>query len=96
MSIDEIKKKLSEHKEELQKKYKIREIGLFGSFVKNEQNTKSDIDILVKFEVTPTLLKFISLENCLSDLLGIKVDLVMKRALKPTIGKTILEEVIFI
>jgi len=96
LSIDEIKKKLSEHKEELQKKYKIREIGLFGSFVKNEQNTKSDIDILVKFEVTPTLLKFISLENCLSDLLGIKVDLVMKRALKPTIGKTILEEVIFI
>jgi len=96
LTIDEIKKKLSEHKKEMSEKYKIREIGVFGSFVRNEQNIKSDIDILVEFEVTPTLLKFISLENYLSDLLGIKVDLVMKKALKPTIGKTILEEVIFI
>ncbi|MBE0479241.1 nucleotidyltransferase family protein [Candidatus Aerophobetes bacterium] len=93
-TIEEIKEILKERKEELRVKYKVKELGIFGSYVRGEQNKKSDLDILVAFYETPSLLRFINLENYLSDLLGRKVDLVMKRALKPNIGKAILEEVI--
>ncbi|MEO0275301.1 MAG: nucleotidyltransferase family protein [candidate division WOR-3 bacterium] len=95
-TLEEIKVILKNLKPELEKRYKIKEIGIFGSWVKGEQKKKSDIDILVEFEETPTLLKFIEMENFLSDKLGIKVDLVMKSALKPHIGKVILSEVIYL
>lgn len=71
-------------------------LGVFGSYVRREQNPESDIDILVTFKKTPGLLKFIELENHLSDLLGVKVDLVMKNVLKPAIGKHILNEVVYL
>jgi len=50
------------------------------------------LDILVSFSKTPGLFEFIRLENYLNDLLGIKVDLVMRTALKPNIGKQIISE----
>ena len=71
-------------------------MGIFGSFLKGEQNQDSDLDILVDFEKPIGLLKFIKLENDLSKILGIKVDLVMKKALKPNIGKRILEEIRYV
>ena len=74
--------------------YKVRSLGLFGSYVRAEQRRKSDLDILVEFHEAPSLLKFLELENRLSDLLGVKVDLVMKTALKPGIGQRILDEVV--
>jgi len=77
----------------LSERYKVEELGVFGSYVRQEQSQDSDLDILVTFSETPGLLKFIELENYLSDVFGIKVDLVMKDALKPTIGKQILKEV---
>jgi len=95
-SLQEIKRTLEEHKEELRKKYKVKEIGIFGSYVRGEQKGKSDVDILIEFEDSISLLKFIELENYLSEIAGVKVDLVMKSALKPRIGKHILEEVISI
>ena len=79
---------------EITERYKIRSLGLFGSYVRAEQRRKSDLDILVEFHEAPSLLKFLELENRLSDLLGVKVDLVMKTALKPGIGQRILEEVV--
>ena len=80
----------------LKKEYRVKSIGIFGSYVHNEQQNKSDLDILVEFTETPSLIGFIKLEHHLSNILGIKVDLVMKDALKPSIGKRILEEVITI
>jgi uncharacterized protein len=77
----------------LSERYKVQELGLFGSYIRQEQSEDSDLDILVTFSETPSLLKFIELENYLSDVLGVKVDLVMKDALKPAIGKQILKEV---
>ncbi len=71
------------HKEELRQKYKVEEIGIFGSYVRAEQTQKSDVDILVTFYETIDLFSFVELENHLSDLLGVKVDLVMKEGLKP-------------
>ena len=95
-TVEEVIKILEDHKSELQERYNVKEIGIFGSYIRHEQREASDIDILVDFNDTPTLIKFINLENYLSDLLDVKVDLVMKRALKPNIGKLILEKVIFV
>ncbi|MBT4504308.1 MAG: nucleotidyltransferase family protein [Gemmatimonadetes bacterium] len=73
-------------------RYSVKALELFGSYVREEQVEGSDLDILVEFQETPGLLKFIELENYLSDFLGVEVDLVMKDALKPRIGRRILEE----
>ena len=75
-------------------RYQVESLGVFGSFVREKQSPESDLDLLVTFHEPPSLLEFIELENYLSDRLGVKVDLVMKDALKPRIGKRILEEVI--
>ena|SRR6478672_2425090 len=73
----------------------IREIGFFGSYVRQEQTETSDIDVLVEFSETPSLLKFVNLENYLSDYLGVKADLIHKSGLKPLIGERILAEVVY-
>ena len=66
--------------------------------MRGEQKKGSDIDILVEFypDSKMGLITFVELEEHLSDLLGIKVDLVTKSALKPRIGKHILKEVVYI
>ena len=86
------------YKEEIKRKYQVKEIGIFGSYVKGKQREASDLDILVEFESGAKigLLKLINLENYLSDLLGIKVDLVIKSALRPKIEKQILKEAIYL
>lgn len=76
----------------LQQKYHVRTLEVFGSFVRGEAGSGSDLDLLVTFDRTPTLLQFVALENMLSDELGVKVDLVMKDCLKPELGKYILAE----
>ena len=95
-NLEKIMSILKEHKAELKERYGAREIGIFGSYVRGEYKEKSDLDILVEFEEDAKigLLKFVNLENYLSDLIGFKVDLVEKSALKPRIGKNILREVI--
>jgi uncharacterized protein len=67
---------------------------LFGSYVRAEQTPESDLDVLVYFGEVPSLLKFIELEDFLSDSLKIKVDLVMEDALKPGIGRHIRKELV--
>ena len=78
----------------LAERYGVEKLEVFGSFVRDEQETDSDLDVLVTYREVPTLLRFISLENQLSDLLGVRVDLVMKDSLKPRIGRYILKEAI--
>lgn len=97
-SLKEIQGILGEHKEELRRKYKVKEIGLFGSFVRDEQKEMSDVDILVEFEEDAkiSLLEFVNMENYLVDMLEMKVDLVENLGLKPRIGKNILKEVIYL
>jgi len=94
--VEEIKKILRTHKEELMEKYGVQGIGIFGSYVRGEQKEDSDIDILLEFkpDARISLLDFVELENYISDLLEVKVDLVEKSALKPRIGKHILKEVV--
>jgi predicted nucleotidyltransferase len=80
----------------LKDKYKIKTLALFGSYVRGAQKRKSDVDILVEFEKPIGLFKFMALERELSAIIGKKVDLVMKTALKPRIGEHILREAIYI
>ncbi|KPV64097.1 MAG: Nucleotidyltransferase domain protein [Candidatus Bathyarchaeota archaeon BA2] len=94
MELEEIRRKLVELKPVMKGEFKVKTIGLFGSYIKGQEKEKSDLDILVEFEEPISLLKFIALENYLSDSLGVKVDLVEKSALKPRIGKHILKEVV--
>jgi predicted nucleotidyltransferase len=91
--ITHILSKLKELLPVLSDRYNVQELGVFGSYVRQEQDFDSDLDILVTFSEPPSLLKFIEMENYLSDVLGVKVDLVMKDALKPAIGQQILKEV---
>lgn len=92
--LEDLRKILQSHRKELNEKYYVTEIGIFGSFVKNQQNDTSDVDILVEFSKGIDLFTFINLKNFLSDLLEVNVDLVMKKALKPKIGQQILKEVV--
>jgi len=76
----------------LTEQYNVATLEVFGSFVRHEEKMNSDLDILVTFNKAPSILKFIRLENHLSDLLEVKVDLVLRDSLKPAIGKRILSE----
>ena len=91
--LNEIKIILKDYKLKLKSKYGIAELGIFGSYIKNLAREDSDLDLLVKFQEPISLLKFLTIENELSDLIGIKVDLVMFSSLKPQLAKYILKEV---
>lgn len=93
MTADTVLRILREELPRLRRKYDVSSIGLFGSYAKGTQHQKSDVDILVEYETAPSMLRYMELENDLSNLLGCKVDLVMKSALKPSIGTRILQEV---
>lgn len=95
-TLEEIKQWLKQHRSLLQERYKVQELGIFGSYARQEQTEASDVDLLVEFSETPSLLKFVNLENYLSDNLGVKVDLVHKSGLKPRIGERILAEVVYL
>lgn len=83
---------------ELRERYGVIALGVFGSYVRGEQTPDSDLDLLVEFDPTVRfgLLTYCELENWLSDRLAVKVDLVMKTALKPKIGERILQEVMYL
>ena len=95
-TLDEIKELIQNHKDELRQQYGLKEIGVFWSYVRGVQREDSDLDILVEFEKPVGFVKFLQLENRLSELLGVKVEIVTKKALKPFIGKRILQEVMYV
>ncbi len=96
-TLNEIKKILLEHKKELKEKYKVKTIGIFGSYARGEQTETSDIDILIDYYEPISLLKLIELENYLSELFGIKVDLITKNSIhNPYLKKSIEEDLIYV
>jgi predicted nucleotidyltransferase len=95
-TVKEIKSILSKHKEGLMKMYKIKELGIFGSYVRGEQKRGSDIDILVEFDEIPDIFQIIDLEDHLRKLLKKKVDLVRKGAIRPELKDVILKEVVYL
>lgn len=95
-AVKEIEEKINEHKPTLRDRFKVKSIGIFGSYLRGEQHEKSDIDVLVEFSGVIDLFEFMRLEDFLSDILGRKVDLVMKDALKPRIKERILKEAVYV
>ena len=91
-----IMEKIKEEMPYLRERYKVKNVGIFGSYIRGDSNKESDVDILVEFHEPPTLLEFMALERHIGELTGMKVDLVMKTALKPGIGERILQEVVYV
>jgi predicted nucleotidyltransferase len=83
---------------ELRAKYGVKTLGVFGSFVRDDATKKSDLDVLIEFEdgVRISLFGFVGIQNELSDLLGVQVDLGDKKMLRSPIKENILREVIFV
>jgi predicted nucleotidyltransferase len=86
-------KTIQQNREMLQK-LGVKEIGLFGSFVRNDQKISSDIDFFVQFEKgKKNFRNFINLAYFLEELFGRRVEIVTEKALSPYIGPRIIEEV---
>lgn len=85
---------LRAHLPALKQRYHIRSLGLFGSYVRNEQRAGSDLDVLVEFDELPGLFTYVELQQTLSELIHLPVDLVHRPDLRPQLGERILAEVV--
>ncbi len=94
-TLEEIKSTLAKHKEKLRQNYKVKKIGIFGSYARGEQKEISDVDVLVEFE-EPVGFAFVHLADSLEELLGTKVDLTTKDAIKPGRWKYIKDDLIYV
>lgn len=96
-NLDSIKGILAENREELQKRYKVAQIGVFGSYARGDQKKRSDIDILVEFERGhKTFDNYMELKFFLEGILHLKVDLVLKNAIREEIKENILSEATYV
>ena len=93
-TLEEIKEIIRSHKEELEERHRVKSIAIFGSYVRGEEKEESDIDLLVEFNGPVSLLHMVSVENYLSDLLGMKVDLVPRKNIREELKETIIKEAI--
>ena len=92
--LNRFKRVLRKHMPEIAERYHVSALGLFGSYVRGEQTKRSDLDILVDFAKAPNLFELMDLEEYLSSLLGVKVDVVTRGSLRGHIGQRILSEVV--
>lgn len=93
-TFEEVRKILLEHKEEITEKYKVKKIGLFGSYVRGEQKEESDVDVLVEFEEGyKTFDNYMDLKFFLESLFSASVDLLIESAIKPRLKPYIFDEV---
>ena len=96
LSLEEVPSRLGELKSTLYEKYGAKEIQLFGSIARKQQNAESDIDILVEFEDDANLFDLTGLALFLEDELSQKVNVVSRRALREELRASILKEAISI
>ncbi|ODS42537.1 MAG: hypothetical protein MSIBF_04265 [Candidatus Altiarchaeales archaeon IMC4] len=94
--IEEIKNRLAGYKQELRSEFGVKELGIFGSYVRKEQKEDSDIDVLVEFGGPVSLLKLVGLENRPTDSFGVKVDLIPRADIRPELKEKILHETIYV
>ena len=84
-TLEEVKNILAENREELKEKFKLKRLGIFGSYARNEQREDSDLDLLIAFEDEKSIRGFefigrmMDLEDFLENILGIKVHLATER-----------------
>ena len=92
--VDHFREVLRRELPTLAERYQVSSLALFGSYVRHENRPDSDLDVLVEFSKAPGLFRYIELEDHLSDLLGVKVDLVMRKSLKPRIETRVMKELV--
>ena len=95
-TLEHIEENIKANKRYLNERYKVKEIGVFGSYLYGEEKITSDLDLLVEFDEPIGLFDFIRLENELTRLTGVKVDLVVRESLKPRIKESVINEVQFL
>jgi hypothetical protein len=97
MNMPEIRQTLEKHSEYIKETFGVKEFGVFGSFVKGEQKQDSDVDILVTFERGhKDFFNYMRLQHYLEELIGNKVDLVIKEAVKARLRDKIFREVVYV
>jgi len=87
---------LNKHLSTLADSYEVRKIGIFGSYARGEQKRGSDIDILVDLKKPVGFFAFLDLEKYLERILQAKVDLVTSKALKPSVKKEAMRDIIYV
>ncbi len=95
-TLSDIEQILRQSKPLLRENYQITQLGIFGSYVRGEQTEDSDVDVLIDYEHAPTLFKLVEIHDYLSNIVGMKVDLVTKNGLKPRIRERVLSEVVYV
>jgi len=93
--LEEIKEIIKEHKQELEQRFKVKSIAIFGSYAREEQDEESDVDIVVEFK-EPVGLLFVHLADYLEEILKVKVDLLTLDSIKPNRRKYIIDELIYV
>jgi len=93
-ALENLKKTLETLEAQIEREYKAEVIGLFGSYVRGEETPESDLDVLVRFKEGATLFDLVGLGDFLEEKLGVKVDVVSERALRPELKEGILKEVV--
>ncbi len=96
VTLEELKTALRAFLPSLEREYGVSSIEIFGSYVRGEQDEESDLDLLVEFDPDRglSLFDFVGLQQELSDHLGVRVDLVEKRSIKPRLRDRILHEAV--
>ncbi len=92
--VENIIQILQNHKKEIEQRYSVKRIGIFGSYVRDKQKETSDIDILVEFH-NPTFDNFMDLLFYLKDLFGKEVDLITSNSLSPYMKPFIEKEIVW-
>jgi predicted nucleotidyltransferase len=95
MRKEEVVRRLTDHRQELVQ-FGVKSLGLFGSVVRDEAQPTSDVDILVEFEGQATFDRYMNLKFYLEQLLGCRVDLVTRKALKPRLRPSVEKEVLYV
>jgi len=93
-TLNEIKTIIRQHRDVLAERYGIAVVGIFGSYVRDQQGQQSDIDLLADILRPISLLELVGAELYLNEVLEVKVDLVPKRDVREELRETILREAI--
>ena len=94
MKRDNVLQILRQHRSELSERFHVRSLGLFGSVARGEAGDTSDVDLLVDFSEPPGFDGYMNLKFRLEEILEVRVDLVMQKALKPETRHVVEEEII--
>lgn len=92
--LDRIREILKENEDVIAKEFKAEIVGIFGSYARGEQKKESDVDIVVRFREGASLFDLVGLADFLEEKLGIKVDVVSERAIRPELKDHILKDLV--